>query len=149
MIFLPVMASFFMCHTQPTPTLLSRPVRPCLELPLFNTLAACYAHTQVWSELRTSLKWSGQSIFVLQRLTGQNHTVLIANLTLVVFFAPRKLVPFSLPLLTPHLLVHSPLSSQNLQDFSWTYYLTPSVPTSSSQYPFPPIKPWIMFLITQ
>lgn len=85
--------------TNPHVYSLSRPVRPCLKLPLFTSLAhiaACYAHTQVWSDLRTRLKWSGQSIFALQGPAGRNHAVLMATLTLVVFFASRKLVPFSL-----------------------------------------------------
>lgn len=48
----------------------------------------------VWPQNQPKMKWSEH--FALQGPAGRNHAVLMATLTLVVFFASRKLVPFSL-----------------------------------------------------
>lgn len=91
-------ASFFICHTQPTSMLLPQPVRPCLELPLFTSLAhiaACCAHTlrcgltsePAWNEVVTAFCFTRTSW--LESHCADGHP-------LVVFFASRKLVPFSL-----------------------------------------------------
>lgn len=83
-----------------------------------------------WFDLRASLKWNCQSALLyrdqllrIRRADGHPHSCGL--------FCPRKSGLSSLsPSALSHWTIHSPLSTQNLQLFSWIN-LTPSMPTSN------------------